>query len=965
MSVDNTSCGSCGNALLPTDAFCSGCGIPVRTRGIDAGAERRTIINEAVPTAQRRHCGSCNAPLFAGDSFCAACGSTLAAAAEAASLPESSARLKVRIEEASQGRYRIVREIGRGGMGVVFLAEDADLSRRVAIKVLSGGGNDPSTLERFEREARTVAQLRHEAIVRVHAVGNLDDLHYFVMDYVAGVSLQKILAARGKLPLAMIEAVLFRVGVGLAYAHTQPAPVVHRDIKPSNILVDTEGQVTLMDFGVAKVGDDSAGLTRTGMILGTPEYMSPEQVRGQAITPATDQYALGAVVYAMLTGGPPFSGPFYQVLIAHQGEAIPDLRAVRPDVPEAFIVAVERMLAKESSERWADLPTLLRHLDLRPLSPYDPTVKEMSELVTSLYHAEIEDAAAASYMGTPSTASRMRIALGSEHVEVGDSVTLDVSLLFPDGKEAPARDLSWSTDPPGIVQMDSATGELVAVGAGVTRLTARGGGVDASIDVAVSVPEVDSVSILPKSVSLEPGEVALLEGVTLSRSGRSLDHPRTWASSDPGVVTVSPTGELRAVRAGSASVVLYCDSGWAAVAVKVLEEADTATVQPPPPTPVLAATSASGPALSAASLKADPNESTAIQPAARGVISRPRSSTGAKLGALKPQWIAGGVGAVVVLGGLAWALSRGGDTPSPVPATDGLVVMTSAGGATGDGLDLAPGQTLDLQIEAPPGFDTGGEAAAWSSSAPEVASVVDGRVTAVSPGSAELSVALAGVTSSLTVRVAAAWTGLELRAANGAALSGGALSVAQGQSAAVTAVFLDDSGAVVEGPPVDWSAGDPGVATYSGGSVRGVAAGATVLTARAGGLESTLRVTVAAAPTAAAQSPAPQQAAPTPPAQATPDPTPPAADRAPTQAAPAGGGGPGRLVIVVTPGWANAFLDGQPIGEYKTSYEIELEAGSYQIRLENPAFVPADTTLTIRPGQVTRWERRLGNGSDS
>ena len=151
MSVESTSCGSCGNALLPTDAFCSGCGIPVRTRGIDAGAERRTIINEAVPTAQRRHCGSCNAPLFAGDSFCAACGSTLAPAAEPASLPESSARLKTRIEEASEGRYRIVREIGRGGMGVVFLAEDSDLSRRVAIKVLSGGANDPSTLERFER----------------------------------------------------------------------------------------------------------------------------------------------------------------------------------------------------------------------------------------------------------------------------------------------------------------------------------------------------------------------------------------------------------------------------------------------------------------------------------------------------------------------------------------------------------------------------------------------------------------------------------------------------------------------------------------------------------------------------------------------------------------------------------------------------------------------------------------------
>jgi serine/threonine protein kinase/uncharacterized protein YjdB len=967
--VESTSCGSCGNALLPTDAFCSGCGIPVRTRGIDAGAERRTIINEAVPTAQRRHCGSCNAPLFAGDSFCAACGSTLAAAAEAASLPDSSARLKDRIEEASQGRYRIVREIGRGGMGVVFLAEDSDLSRRVAIKVLSGGGNDPSTLERFEREARTVAQLRHEAIVRVHAVGNLDDLHYFVMDYVAGVSLQKILAARGKLPLAMIEAVLFRVGVGLAYAHTQPAPVVHRDIKPSNILVDTEGQVTLMDFGVAKVGDDSVGLTRTGMILGTPEYMSPEQVRSQAITPATDQYALGAVVFAMLTGRPPFSGPFYQVLIAHQGEPIPDIREARPDIPEKLVVAVERMLAKDAGERWPDLPTLLRHLDLRPLSPYDATVKEMSELVTSLYHAEIEDAAAASYVGTPSTASRLRIALAADHVEVGDSVTLDVSLLFPDGKEAPAGDLSWSTDPPGIVQMDSETGELVAVGAGVTRLTAHGGGVDASIEVAVSAPEVASVSILPKSVSLDPGEVALLEGVTLSRSGRPLDHARTWASSDPGVVTVSPTGELRAVRAGSASVVLYCDSGWAAVAVKVREEALTASVSPPSPSTKVAAPQAAMAASAApattppppsSSLKAGAKETTAIQPAARGVISRRRSTLTEGAAGLPTKWIVGAVGTVAVLGGLAWVLIRG-DTPAPVPSSGGLVVMASTGAAAADGFDLSAGESLDLQVDVPDDLAVGGDPPVWTSSAPEIARVLDGRVTAESPGTAELTVALAGVTSSFTVRVGAAWTGLALRAADGSALAGGSIRLTEGESRSVTALLVDDEGAVVDGPPVEWLAGNPSIATHSGNGVRGVGPGVTMLTARAGGLESTLQVTVDAA---AAQAPAPQPAQPTPPTRATPDPTPPPVERAPAQAAPVPGG-PGTLVIVVTPGWANAFLDGQPIGEYKTSYEIELESGSYQIRLENPAFVPADTTLTIRPGQVTRWERRLGNGSDS
>ncbi len=970
---ESTSCASCGKALLPTDAFCSGCGIAVGDRGIDAGAERRTIIREAVPTAQRRHCPSCNAPLFAGDSFCAACGAEVTTDVAEVVLPESTARLKDRIEEASRGRYRIVREIGRGGMGVVFLAEDTDLARRVAIKVLSGGGSDPSTLERFEREARTVAQLRHEAIVRVHAVGNLDDLHYFVMDYVAGVSLQKILKSRGQLPLPMIEAVLFRVGVGLAYAHTQPHPVVHRDIKPSNILVDTHGQVTLMDFGVAKVGDDSIGLTRTGMILGTPEYMSPEQVRGHAVTPATDQYALGAVAFAMITGRPPFSGPFYQVLIAHQGEPIPDVRTLRDDLPEPFVAAVERMLAKDPADRWPDLPTLLRELDLRPLSPYDPTVKEMSELVTSLYHAEIEADAAASFGGFPSTASRLRIALQSDRVEVGDSVTLDVSLLFPDGKEEPARDLSWTTDPPGIVQFDSATGELVALAAGVTRLTAHGGDLDASIEVAVAAPQVDSVSIRPERVALEPGEVALLEGVTLSRSGRALDHPRTWASSDPSVVTVTPTGEIRAQKPGSASVVLYCDSGWAAVAVQVKEEAAPVASPPsPPPSSRASAPGAVvgvaagdvGPAAGASepAPKQESLESTAIRPPERGVITpRRRGGREAETSGPPVKVIAGAVGVVAVIAVAAMMMRGGGGGAADLPPAAGdLSVLMAGGGAVDQPIELAAGEAVDLDLRVPENLDAAGEVA-WSSSDAGVAQVEDGRVTGVGPGVAEITASLGGATSVVRVEVPAVPVGLQLRTAAGAAPSGGRLTVAEGQSTALTGVLVDQQGTTIEGAPVTWTSSDPGVADYAAGAVRGEGPGAAVLTARSGDFESTVRVTVEATQAAPPSRPATPSPQPTTPPAA--ERTPPPAERAVTEAAPVTGRG--TLLIVVTPGWANAFLDGQPIGEYKTNYELDLDAGSYQIRLENPAFAPADTTLTIRPGQVTRWERRLGTGSDS
>lgn len=989
------SCRSCGNAVLPSDAFCSRCGTAVRSGGLDAGAERRTLVQGALPTGERRHCGSCNAPLFPGDAFCAACGSTQAGGDTTAhGIPDPITHYRTRVEEASRGRYRIVREIGRGGMGAVFLAEDAEFSRNVAIKILSGGTSDPATLRRFEREARTVAQLRHDAIVRVHDVGGVGDLHFFVMDYVAGVSLQRFLQSEGQLPIPVVEAVLYRVGVGLAHAHAQPNPVVHRDVKPSNILVDTEGQVTIMDFGVAKVGQDSAGLTRTGMIVGTPEYISPEQVRSAPVSPATDQYALGAVAFAMLTGRPPFAGSFYEVLIAHQKDPVPDIREVRPDVPETLAAAVERMLEKDPADRWPGIPEILRELDLRPLSPYDPTSMEMARLASTLFRERPSGGGGGGVsVGITSTGGSLRITLPNDRIEVGDSLVLEVDLETADGRVEPVQDVSWSTIPPDVVRVDDDTGELVAVAPGAAKLTAVGAGVNGSVEITVSPPEVVTIDVEPNRLELAPGATASLEARTLSRSGKALDHARTWASSDPSVVAVSPDGIVEALSGGSASVVLYCDSAWAAVAVRVEEVATEPTAKPelkPTPTP-----------------KRPPNAKPTPTPTPKpGVVSRPRHRQEKER---SPLPVVAGVG-VVALVAVGWWLVAGGgsDTPVTGPAEAGqtppaAVAGGGSGGDTGGGTtgagvgpgpDSEPGGTGSDQAGS--GTDTGapgagagptgpawaglelrgaggggvrdplvltaggsvalsgvlvdssgapvdGPSPRWSSDDPAVARVANGAVEAVGPGATRIRARVEGVEASVGLRVNAAappppaWSALELRGWDGTGTVAGPIVLTAGQSQRFRAVPVNARGEAVDGPAPRWTSDNVGVARVDGGTIRAVGEGSTRIRARVDDVGVDVEVIVRAV-----ARPAPEE----------PDDPPVVQD--------------GALIIQLTGGlWANVRVDGRLLDEGRTVFgPYRLSAGEHRIQLEgNPAAQPVDTTIIIQPGDTVTWERRIGGGS--
>ena len=305
MEHRTASCPSCHREIFAEDAFCSWCGTRVQTRELRTGESRRMLARQTIPTGERTTCESCHSPILPGDAYCSTCGARYGTEATDAGFGDSWTSIPLRVAEGSGGKYEFVRELGRGGMGIVFMARDRELDRPVAIKVLSPTWlTDEAMVQRFQREARVVASLRHESIVSVYDVGRAGDLHYFVMDYIEGVSLSRILRTYGPLPIPAVEAVLYRVGHALSYAHRPGHRIVHRDIKPSNIVLDMEGRPIVMDFGISKVSETPSGLTRTGLVMGTPEYMSPEQCRGHTVTHESDQYSLGCVVYAMLTGAP-------------------------------------------------------------------------------------------------------------------------------------------------------------------------------------------------------------------------------------------------------------------------------------------------------------------------------------------------------------------------------------------------------------------------------------------------------------------------------------------------------------------------------------------------------------------------------------------------------------------------------------------------------------------------------------
>ncbi len=249
-------------------------------------------------------------------------------------------------------RYRVERLLGRGGMGAVYLAHDEVLDESVALKVIASAfaADEPALVERFRREAAAARKVTSPNVVRIHDLGEArPGLLYLSMEYFPGRTLAEVITARGLVPMADCVDYLGQICTGLAAAHD--AGVIHRDLKPHNVLVGERNAVKLIDFGLAKATAGS-GMTATGVLLGTPHYMSPEQIRGKTVDAASDIYALGALAFHLVGGRPPFTGDnAIAVGFAHCTEPVPSIKALRPDVPAALEAVITRALAKAPADR--------------------------------------------------------------------------------------------------------------------------------------------------------------------------------------------------------------------------------------------------------------------------------------------------------------------------------------------------------------------------------------------------------------------------------------------------------------------------------------------------------------------------------------------------------------------------------------------------------------------------------------
>ncbi|HEY6762732.1 MAG TPA: protein kinase [Baekduia sp.] len=260
------------------------------------------------------------------------------------------------------GRYRLDAQIGTGGMSTVDRAFDTVLERQVAIKLMHREiASDSDQLERFRREARAVAQLNHPHIVTVIDAGEDDNTPYIVFEYVEGETLKDRIRRFGRLPIQ--EAIAYAIEIARALGVAHDRGIVHRDVKPQNVLVDEEGSAKVTDFGIARTLDQE-GLTADGRVLGTTDYVSPEQALGHPVTGQSDLYSLGIVLFEMLTGDVPFKGE-NQVAVAmkHVREQLPDVQLRRPEVSSALAAVLDRATAKETERRYASDAELIADLE--------------------------------------------------------------------------------------------------------------------------------------------------------------------------------------------------------------------------------------------------------------------------------------------------------------------------------------------------------------------------------------------------------------------------------------------------------------------------------------------------------------------------------------------------------------------------------------------------------------------------
>jgi serine/threonine protein kinase len=294
--------------------------------------------------------------------FCDGCGGALDATVTKTGIdPELDA-----VRHAFDERYLVESLLGRGGMGNVYKARERTLDRHVALKIVpESRSGDASFIERFRREARIAARLRHPRIVSVHEVGTMGPFPYFSMDYIEGSTLRSVVERRSALPQE--DAISIVVEICRAVAHAHSKGIIHRDLKPENVMIDGEGDVFVMDFGLARAVEDESNLTQPGMIMGTPFYMSPEQLAGRKLDERSDVYSIGLILYYCLTGSDLFRADgFTAVLTKHAEIRIRDVLQAQ-SLPDSIQDVLSSMIEEDPNMRARSVKESLERLTLRKI----------------------------------------------------------------------------------------------------------------------------------------------------------------------------------------------------------------------------------------------------------------------------------------------------------------------------------------------------------------------------------------------------------------------------------------------------------------------------------------------------------------------------------------------------------------------------------------------------------------------
>ena len=558
-------------------------------------------------TLTQTTCRQCGGRLLGGDRFCAHCGAVQdqivgATIEEPGATPWDGVFDHLRATIGN--KYEIGRSLGYGGMAAVVLAREIKLNRRVAIKVMSPSLMlAPGMIERFHREAVTVAALNHPNIVTIYTVEETDQVQYFVMKFVAGPSLEAVIRKDGPMPISVVKVWLTQVASALGYAHRRG--VVHRDIKPANILLDDEGNAIVTDFGIAKVSREPS-LTQVGATVGTPSYMSPEQCQSKEVTAASDQYSLGIVLYEMLTGEPPFEGPSLEVMQAHVQTRPRPISVARPDCPQELQAAVFRMIAKDPAQRWPAMEDVIAAVGGPPLAHDDPIRLQLAELAGSGKTGQLTPVPGGPPVSkpTPTRVASLQVRPERRVLLVGRSARFQAMARGTDGRTLRDPAVRWGSSDRGIVEV-STDGLVRGISPGAARITAvcenQSGTAAVEVRTAgalaraarfwwavplaaaaavglwfvvrslASPPAVTlaSISVTPATVAITVGGTVALAATAHGTNGQVLPRPFTWASSDSTVASVIPDGTVRGLKAGAASVTATADgrTGTASVTV--------------------------------------------------------------------------------------------------------------------------------------------------------------------------------------------------------------------------------------------------------------------------------------------------------------------------------------------------------------------------------------------------------------